>query len=178
MRIVVILLAAVVAASCGTDDRPARDSIRAEVEAARAPAYATRNKDARQLWKSTRDFYREREFAPVWLHNRRRRRRGWRRWSQPSNRPDRDGLDPRLYDIAFTAKAAATDGSASARKRRATIDVRLTFAYLQFASDLADGVSDLARSHPAWHMRPRTFDPAAHLTRRSPMGRSPNHSTR
>ena len=35
---------------------------------------------------------------------------------------------------------------------------------MQFASDLADGVSDLARSNPAWHMRPRTFDPAAHLT--------------
>lgn len=35
---------------------------------------------------------------------------------------------------------------------------------MQFASDLADGVSDLARSNPAWHMRPRTFDSAAHLT--------------
>jgi hypothetical protein len=71
MRIVVILLAAVVASSCGTDDRSARDSIRAEVEAARTPEYATRNKDARQLWTSTRDFYRARAFAPVWLQQRR-----------------------------------------------------------------------------------------------------------
>jgi murein L,D-transpeptidase YcbB/YkuD len=162
MRIVIIVLAAVVASRCGTDDRPARDSIRAEVEAARAPEYATRNKDARKLWTSTRDFYRARAFAPVWLQQRRATARmealvAAVQWA------DRDGLDPRLYDIALV------DERGNGRKRfseedAGEVEVRLTFAYMQFASDLADGVSDLAQSHPAWHMRPRTFDPAAHLT--------------
>jgi len=165
MRIVVILLAAIVAAGCGTDDRPVRDGIRAEVEASATPRYAARNKDARQLWKRTRDFYRERAFAPVWLHNRRATSE-MEALTTAVERAGRDGLDPRLYDIAFS-----NDGGGGIGRKRfsdeeaGTIDVRLTFAYLQFASDLADGVSDLARSHPAWHMKPRTFDPAAHLAR-------------
>jgi murein L,D-transpeptidase YcbB/YkuD len=164
MRIVVILLAAVVISSCGTDDRPVRDRIRAEVEATAIPPYATRNKDTRQLWKRTRDFYRARALAPVWLHNRRATSK-MEALTTAVERADRDGLDPRLYDVAVTSEGGGIGRKRFSDEDAGKIDVRLTFAYLQLASDLADGVSDLARSHPAWHMKPRTFDPAAHLTR-------------
>ena len=162
MRIVVLLLAAVVA-SCGTDDRAAKDSIRAEIEAARAPEYATHNKDARKLWTSTRDFYRAREFAPVWLKGRRPTAE-MEALVAAIKRADRDGLDPLLYDMAFVDERGGSGRKRFSEEEVGKVEVRLTFAYMQFASDLADGVSDLAQSHPAWHMRPRTFDPAAHLT--------------
>jgi murein L,D-transpeptidase YcbB/YkuD len=163
MRIVVILLAAVVASSCDTDDRQARDRIRAVVEAARTPAYATRHKDERQLWKSTRDFYRARAFAPVWLQQRRATAK-MEALVAAVKQADRDGLDPVLYDLAFIDERGGTGWKRFSEQDAGEVEVRLTFAYMQFASDLADGVSDLARSNPAWHMRPRTFDPAAHLT--------------
>jgi murein L,D-transpeptidase YcbB/YkuD len=163
MRIVVILLAAVVATSCRTDDRAARDSIRAEVEAARAPEYATRNKDARQLWTSSRDFYRAREFAPVWLKDRRPTAK-MAALLTAVQRADRDGLDPLLYDIAFVGERAGKGRKRFSEEEAGEVEVRLTFAYMQFASDLAEGVSDLAQSHPAQRKRPRTFDAAAHLT--------------
>ncbi len=76
----------------------------------------------------------------------------------------RDGLDPLLYDIAFVDERGGNGRKRFSEEEAGEVDVRLTFAYMQFASDFADGVSDLAQSHPAWHMRPRTFDPAAHLT--------------
>ena len=164
MRIVVVLLAAVAISSCGADDRLVRDRIRAAVEASSAPAYVLRSKDGRQLWKQARAFYRERAFAPVWLHGQRATSTADALVAAVA-RADREGLDPRVYDVAFV------NGRDGIRRRRFTeeeageIDVRLTLVYMQLAADLADGVSDLARSHPAWHMRPRTFDPAAHLTR-------------
>ena len=79
-------------------------------------------------------------------------------------RAGRDGLDPLLYDIAFVDERGGKGRKRFSEEDAGEVEVRLTFAYMQFASDLADGVSDLAQSHPAWHMRPRTFDPAAHLT--------------
>jgi murein L,D-transpeptidase YcbB/YkuD len=162
MRTVVVLLAAVVASGCGMDDRAARDRIRAEVEAARTPEYATRHKGARQVWASARDFYRARAFAPVWLQERRATAK-MDALVAAVERADRDGLDPRLYDMAFVDERGGPGRKRFSEEDAGEVDVRLTFAYMQLASDLADGVSDLARSHPAWHMRSRTFDPAAHL---------------
>jgi murein L,D-transpeptidase YcbB/YkuD len=161
---VLIVLSAVVASSCGADDRQIRDRIRAEVEAARAPEYATRNKDGRTLWTSIRDFYRARAFAPVWLHKR-RATLDMERLIAAIKRADRDGLDPVLYDVALVDERGGHDRKRFSEDNVGEVDVRLTLAYMQLASDLADGVSDLARSHPAWHMRPQTFDAGAHLTR-------------
>ena len=115
MRIVIILVVAVVASSCGTDDRLARDRIRAQVEAARTPEYATRNKEARGLWTKTRDFYRARAFAPVWLEQRRATAK-MEALVAAIKRAGRDGLDPVSTTLRSSTNAAARDGSASARK--------------------------------------------------------------
>jgi murein L,D-transpeptidase YcbB/YkuD len=166
MRFVVILVAAVIASGCGSDDRPLRDRIRAEVEAARTPEYAARNKnakDARELWTSTRDFYRARAFAPVWLQQRRATAK-MEALVAAVKRAERDGLDPLLYDIAFVDERGGHGRTRFSEEDAGEVDVRLTLAYMQFASDLADGVSELAPSQPARHLRPRAFDPATHLT--------------
>ena len=162
MRIVVFLVFGRRREQSRTDDRPVRDRIRAEVEAARTPEYATRSKDARQLWTGTMDFYRARAFAPVWLHQRRASAE-MEALLAAVKRADRDGLDPLLYDIAFVDERGGNGRKRFSEDDAGQVDVRLTFAYLQFASDLADGVSDLAQADPAWHRRPRTFDPATHL---------------
>jgi murein L,D-transpeptidase YcbB/YkuD len=162
MRIVGLLLAALFVSSCG-DDRAASERIRTEVEAARAPDYATRHKGARDIWATTQHFYRARTFAPVWLH-RRRATPQMQALVAAVKQAGGDGLDPLLYDLAFVNEH---DGSGRKRFREdeaGEVEVRLTFAYMQLASDLANGVSDLARSHPAWRVQPRTFDPAAHLS--------------
>ena len=163
MRIVVVVLAAIVTSSCGTDDRPVRDSIRTQVEASAIPAYITRSTDARQLWTKTRNFYRGRAFAPVWVNHQRATAK-MDALAAVVERIDREGLDPRLYDIAFINERGGILRKRFSEEAAGEIDARLTFLYMQLASDLADGMSDLARSHPAWRMRPRTFDPAAHLT--------------
>src|SRR5687767_12989745 len=100
MRIVVTLLAAVVVSGCGTDDPAARDRIRAEIEGARTPEYAAGTKHARQLWTSTRDFYRARAFAPVWLQQGRATPK-MEALVGSVRGAARDGLDPLLYDIGF-----------------------------------------------------------------------------
>jgi murein L,D-transpeptidase YcbB/YkuD len=163
MRIVVVLLAALFAINCGSDDRAARERIRTEVEAARPPEYATRHKGARDVWTTTRDFYRARAFAPVWLKSRRATPQ-MEAFVATVKQAGRDGLDPRLYDIAFVDERGGNGRKRFNEDVAGEVEVRLTFAYMQFASDLANGVSDLAKSHPTWHMQPRAFDPAAHLS--------------
>jgi murein L,D-transpeptidase YcbB/YkuD len=163
MRIAVILVTVIVANGCTADDRPVRDSIRAQVETARAPEYATQTKGAKKLWTSARDFYRARAFAPVW-QQRGRATRNMETLVAAIRQAGRDGLDPLRYDLTFVDERRGAGRKRFSAEEAGEVDVRLTFVYMQFASDLADGVSDLARLNPAWHMRPRTFDPVAHLT--------------
>ena len=163
MRRSVIFFATILAVSCGTDDRAARERIRTEIEDARAPEYAARSKETRRLWSKTRDFYRARAFEPVWLRGRRPTAKA-KSLVGAIAQAERDGLDPLLYDVAFLDQRG--DGRGRFEEDDAgEVDVRLTLAYMQLASDLADGVWDRARSNPSWHVRPRTFDPAAHLTK-------------
>jgi len=166
---VAMLLPVAIVCSCGADDGPIRDRIRAEVEAARVPAYVTRNKDSRKLWTSTRDFYRARAFAPVWLH-RGNATSKMKTLLAAIKQADRDGLDPAVYDAGVTDERGR-DRTRFTEENVGEVEVRVTLAYMQFASDLADGVSDLARSHPAWRVRPQSFDAAAHLTQALADGR-------
>ena len=43
------------------------------------------------------------------------------------------------------------------------LDVWFTYLYMKYASDLADGLSDLARADRSWKIAPEKFDPLAHL---------------
>ena len=43
------------------------------------------------------------------------------------------------------------------------LDVWLTYLYMKYASDLADGLSDLAHADPKWQIKPEKFDPAGQL---------------
>lgn len=160
---VAVAFASVLTTGCNGDDRAARESIRAEVEAARTPDYATGHADARQIWTSARDFYRARAFRPVWLQERRATPE-MKALVEAVTRADRDGLAPARYDLSFLDEGEGQERKRFSEDAAGEVDVRLTLAYLALASDLADGASDLAESHPTWHMRQGTFDAAAHLT--------------
>ena len=133
-----------------------------------APDYVTRDAEGTRLWKQTRTFYETRNFEPAWIED-----------GAPRGQMDAliraihaagaEGLDPDLYSASMldarrreAAKGFLTRKGFDPREATA-MDVWLTWLYLKYASDLADGVSDLAHSDPKWQIKPEPFDALAHL---------------
>jgi len=172
----IALTAAVAAGSCArmrvwkANDRAASAAILREVEPSRAPDYVRNDRDGRRLWNVTREFYNRRDYELVWLKN-----------SRPGSRmealiesvkgAEREGLDPSLYNIETVEQRRDGAGQGLLRAKgfkpeeAGRMDVWLTYLYLQYASDLADGLSDLAHADPGWRIQPETFDPVARLDR-------------
>jgi murein L,D-transpeptidase YcbB/YkuD len=142
--------------------------VRATVQSSRRPSYVAADGDARRLWKLTRTFYANRQFAPAWIEG-----------STPKSHVrdlitalwagDHEGLDPQLYNVALIdQKAQEASRGFLTRKgfepnEAGAFDVWLTYLYLKYASDLADGLSDLAHADPKWRIKPEKFDPCASL---------------
>ena len=162
-----LLVVTLAAAGCG-DDSARLDAIRAELDRSRQPAYTRHDKDGRKVWAATKEFYRRESYAPAWMRKNRATAE-MRALVETIRAIDREGLDPALYDLSFLERHHPTRKrllvNAYAPEVAAEIDVRLTYLYLQLASDLADGVSDLAHADPAWHIQPESFDAAAHLSK-------------
>ena len=145
-------------------------ALRQTLQAAEQPAYVTRDREGARLWKQTRRFYDHRQFSPAWIEN-----------ASPRPQMDalinaihaagREGLDPELYSAALLdqQKKDASKGFLSKKgfdpKEAGAMDVWLTYLYMKYASDLADGVSDLAHADPSWKISPEAFDPLAELER-------------
>lgn len=170
----IVLLFSLMAAGCaGTraqkKERAQLDTaLRTALQASRRPAFVTADAEGSRLWKLTREFYESRGFAPAWIED-----------SEP--RPqmddlvkalwaaDQEGLDPQLYNVSLLdqRRREASKGFLTAKgfepKEAGTLDVWLTYLYMKYASDLADGLSDLAHADPKWWIRPEKFDPRARL---------------
>lgn len=132
------------------------------------PAYVTRDREGIRLWKLTRAFYGRREFAPAWIE-RGSPRPQMNALIRAVHAADREGLDPELYSASLldqrmeeASKGFLTSKGFNPREAVA-MDVWLTWLYVKFASDLADGVSDLAHVDPSWKIQPESFDPLARL---------------
>ena len=144
------------------------DAIRASVQSSSRPAYVAADRDAERLWKLTREFYVAREFAPAWIEG-----------SKPKSQlhdlikalwsADHEGLDPQLYNVALLDQKTqeASKGFLTSKgfkpAEAGALDVWLTYLYVKYASDLADGLSDLAHADPKWQIRPDKFDARARL---------------
>ncbi|HXG54083.1 MAG TPA: L,D-transpeptidase family protein [Vicinamibacterales bacterium] len=132
------------------------------------PEYVTKDVEGKKLWPQTRTFYERRQFAPAWLEKAKPRPQV-DALVKSLREADREGLDPNLYNVSMIEerRAEATKGFLSDKgidpREAGALDVWLTYLYMKHASDLADGLSDLAQSDPAWKIRPETFDPLAHL---------------
>jgi L,D-transpeptidase YcbB len=140
------------------------------LQSAEPPAYVTRDDEGARLWKQTRTFYEKRQFAPAWIEN------GSPRPQMDAliaaiHSADRDGLDPELYSAGLLDQRRHDLASGFFSKNRFALneaeamDACLTYLYMKYTSDFADGVSDLAHADPAWKIKPESFDPLDRLER-------------
>jgi murein L,D-transpeptidase YcbB/YkuD len=190
-HIVAIATACVLCAACGrlgystaevssADVRDARavgtagrggdhqDSVAAIVGAREAPAFVGHDKDSARLWALTRQFYQKRDDRFAWIDGRHPRPQ-MDDLIRVLQHVDRDGLDPALYDAATLAerRKEAGRGFLTAKgfdpEKAATLDVWLTYLYLEYASDIVSGVGGLAHADPNWQIKPARVDPVALL---------------
>jgi L,D-transpeptidase YcbB len=172
--IVASLLATVVIVACGRlqlgsgETRREMDAALRETLQASRPAFLTKDQEGTRLWKQTQQFYEHRAYQPAWTKN-----------AEPGSQMKAlvgalraagdEGLDPELYGVSLLDKKLR-DGSKGFLTKQgfdpreaATLDVWLTYLYMKYASDLADGLSDLAHADPSWRIKPEQTDPLAQL---------------
>src|SRR5262245_23668958 len=157
-----VIVAATLATGCSrfhigdAEDRAAKlqDALRRQLTVGR-PSFVTPDAEGSRLWKRTREFYTHRQFAPAWIDRLARNAR-MDALIAAVNAADRDGLDPATYNIGSVAtkRDVAARGFLTAKGfepgEAGSIDVWLTYLYLKFSSDLADGISDLAHADSSW----------------------------
>ena len=152
----------------GPDRRSEMDSALREALAGKAPAYVAHDPEGQRLWKQTKAFYEKREFAPAWIENAKPRPQ-LEALIGAVREADREGLDPAIYNVSMLEqrRTEAAKGFISSKgfdpTEAGALDVWVTYLYMKYASDLADGLSDLARADTAWKIRPESFDPREHL---------------
>jgi len=172
-----ILVASLCVTSCarftssGSEgEAQAQAALRQIVDDSKRPDYVTRDRDGTRLWKLVRNFYQHREFAPAWIDD------GSPRPQMDAliraiHTADREGLDPALYSATLLDERKQESSRGFLTKKgfnlqeATAMDVWLTWLYMKFASDLADGVSDLAHADPAWKIEAKSFDSLSHLER-------------
>ena len=170
MRSGAIFVALLLALGCGRDDKDAQVSaaLQTALRAKGQPQYVTRDAEGVRLWKITREFYEARAFAPAWIEG-----------TKPGDAIDdligavwaaeHEGLDPQLYNVGLLDERRQDASKGLLTKKgfepgeAGALDARLTYLYMKYASDLADGLSDLAHADSRWQIRPEKFDPRARL---------------
>ena len=174
LGIAAVLCLLVAAGACGRIQIGGQDK-QQEIEGAlrtvvtgKQPAYASHDPEGARLWKQVRAFYEKREFDAAWTENARARPQ-MDALIQALREAEREGLDPALYavDMLDERRKEASKGFLTEKgfdpREAGALDVWLTYLYMKYASDLADGLSDLARLDKAWQIRPEKFDPLQHL---------------
>ena len=126
--------------------------IRRAVESDERPGYAREGK----VWERVRQFYRQREHAPVWLEA---------GGLSPQARSliarlcdaRAEGLRPSDYGVEEirSAVASAVGQTPAGAKEFARVDLLLSQAFLDFGSDVLDGRLDPSSVAPDWHLKDR-----------------------
>ena len=144
------------------------EALRAVVDDAARPVFVTADAEGTRLWKQTREFYQKREFSPAWIENAKPRPQ-MEALTAALRDARQEGLDPELYNFTLLEqrRGEASKGFVSKKgfdpREAGALDVWLTYLYMKYASDLADGLSDLATADPSWKIATEKFDPLAHL---------------
>jgi murein L,D-transpeptidase YcbB/YkuD len=150
-------------------DAASRRALQAFLNAKQPPVFVTRDREGVRLWSLVKQFYQKREFEPGWIDG-------------TSPRPemdelidvlqhaDREGLDPSLYNGSTLAERRREADKGFLTKKgfneveAAGLDAWLTYLYMEYASDVANGLSDLSHADPNWQIPGPEFDPMATLS--------------
>ncbi len=159
-----------VAVACGgAQEREQVDAaLRKALSAKERPAFVTSDAEGRTLWKLTQQFYERRGFAPAWIKGNDPRAHMEELFTALSA-ASHEGLDPDLYNVRLLEERRQDARKGFLTKKgfdpaeAGSLDAWLTYLYMRYALDLADGLSDLAHADPKWHIKPEQFDPAGHL---------------
>jgi L,D-transpeptidase YcbB len=151
----------------GTIGRTGEGGIAVKI-AAEPPVFVSRDREGARLWTLTRQFYQKRDDAAAWIDGRKPRPQ-MDELIQVLQRADREGLDPALYNAPLLSerRVEAGRGFLSMKgfdeKEAANLDVWLTYLYLQYASDLTQGVANLSHADPNWQIHDKKAEPLGRL---------------
>jgi murein L,D-transpeptidase YcbB/YkuD len=173
MRNRLLLLLPMVAAAAGCNggserQRQVEATLQRTLASQARPPYVTADGEGRKLWKLTQQFYERREHAPAWIEGTAPLPHISELIEALHTAAD-EGLDPELYNVALLDQRRQQASRGFLTKKgfepaeAGALDVWLTYLYLKYTSDLADGLSDLAHADPSWQIRPEKFDPSALL---------------
>ena len=172
--VVVMLLAGAITVACGTGEKHQAGQAgvvgttgRSDVSVAPAltadaPAFVTRDREGLRIWDLTKQFYQKRGSATAWIEDRKPRPQ-MDELVRALQQADHEGLDPALYNANALAarREEAGRGFLSMRgfdaSEAADLDVWLTYLYLQYASDLTSGLSNL-HADPQWKIAGKKTD--------------------
>jgi len=159
---------AFVFATAGCSRAPSPEAVAANQQAVRTavesrnppPAWAATDDRARHAWQEVQRFYKQNGYAVVWSDGKSPRPQmdGLIRAVRAA---DQEGLEPADYAADALDKIRQTFDASHA----ADTDVRFTYAYLRYASDLTHGTADPEDIDPHWHAAPRDVDLHAALER-------------
>ncbi|HTL45490.1 MAG TPA: L,D-transpeptidase family protein [Vicinamibacterales bacterium] len=128
------------------------------------PSFVVRSASGRHLWTATREFYQKRAFDPVW-RSAESAKHDADELIDALVHSDRDALDPARYRAAEVIRLrqdlARNPTDQKDALRFALLDARLTYLYLQYATDLTTGITD---ARHRWKIPPMRFDGAAALS--------------
>jgi len=175
-HVLVVVLAGTMAGACartGTHERGAvgtsgRSAGVESILGAQAPAYVAHDREGTRLWTLTKQFYGTRDGAMAWIDDRKPRPQ-MDELVGALQRADREGLDPTLYNAATLASRRQEAGRGFLTMRgfdeseAAGLDVWLSYLYLQYASDLTNGLSNLSHADPEWKIEGKKADVVALL---------------
>lgn len=151
----ILISALVVIGACSHQASP--DQIAAQHDAVRAvlehrPSYVGVDKRSKQLWDATRKYYDARQDALLWSDGRQPNDR-FADLSRAIAHAGDDGLEPGDYQVGTFDAQHAGDA-----------DVRATYAFFQYATDLSRGTIDPEAINHDWHPTPRNAKIDAALT--------------
>jgi L,D-transpeptidase YcbB len=132
------------------------------------PDFVTADREGTRLWKLTRDFYTRRGNELAWIEEQHPRSQ-MDEFIEVLTESQAEGLDPEAYSYSALAAQRKEAGKGFLTKKgfeptqAARLDAWLTYLYMKYSSDLADGISDLAQADRAWRIEPESFDPLEHL---------------
>lgn len=127
------------------------------------PVFVSRDREGERLWSLTKQFYQKRGQSQAWIDQGTPRPQ-MDELIQALQRTDREGLDPALYSapVLNARRVEAGRGFISKKgfdpREAASLDVWLTYLYLQYASDLTAGLANLSHADPSWQITDKKTD--------------------